>query len=201
MKLYYLSAPTPAPPRIGWRGPMRATTSSRSTAVNACNLVPVACTSCGRSPTATAHVLRTAQFWHLIGSRISYLISSRLGIYLRQSSLTCLGRHLRGAAISICRLGTGTRRGLRRTFYWQMSLLRLGLRWSTPWPTKGPGAALIDEQRSPPSARRWTAPSDAPATSSLPGALVELLPTAARRALGSAPHASVRHALYGLVDD
>ena len=39
------------------------------------------------------------------------------------------------------------------------------------------------------------------ATSSLLGALVELLPTAARRALGSAPHASVRHALYGLVDD
>ena len=38
------------------------------------------------------------------------------------------------------------------------------------------------------------------ATSSLPCALVELLPTAARRALGSAPHASVRHALYGLVD-
>ena len=39
------------------------------------------------------------------------------------------------------------------------------------------------------------------ATSSLLCALVERLPTAARRALGSAPHASVRHALYGLVDD
>ena len=128
LKLYYLSAPTPAPPRIGWHGPMRATTSFRSTAANAGNLVPVACTSCGRSPTAMAHALRAAQFWHLIGSRISYLISSRLGICLRQSSLTCLGLPLRGAVISICRSGTGTRHGLRRTLYWQVSLLRLGLR-------------------------------------------------------------------------
>ena len=44
------------------------------------------------------------------------------------------------------------------------------------------------------------ASDDARATSSLPDALVELLPTAARRASGSAPHASVRHALYGLAD-
>ena len=42
------------------------------------------------------------------------------------------------------------------------------------------------------------ASDDAPATVSLLCAFVELLPTAARRALGSAPHASVRHALYGL---
>ena len=154
LKLYYLSAPTSAPPRTVLRGLMRATTSSRSTTANAGNLVPVACTSCGRPPTATAHVLRAAQFWHLIGSRISYLISSRLGICLRQSSLTCLGHHLRGAAISICRLATGTRHGLRRTLYWQMSLLRRGLRWSTPRPTKGPGAAQINEQRSRPRVRR-----------------------------------------------
>ena len=44
------------------------------------------------------------------------------------------------------------------------------------------------------------ASDEAHATSSLPGALVELLPTAARRASGGAPHASARHALYGLVD-
>ena len=37
--------------------------------------------------------------------------------------------------------------------------------------------------------------------SSLPCALVELLPTAARRASGSAPRASARRALHGLVDD
>ena len=45
------------------------------------------------------------------------------------------------------------------------------------------------------------ASDEAHATSSLPGALVELLPTAARRASGGAPHASVRRALHGLVDD
>ena len=39
------------------------------------------------------------------------------------------------------------------------------------------------------------------ATSSLLCALVELLPTAARRASGSAPRASARRALHGLVDD
>ena len=63
LKLYYLSAPTSAPPRTVLRGLMRATTPSRSTTANAGNLVPVACTSCGRPPTATAHVLRAAQFW------------------------------------------------------------------------------------------------------------------------------------------
>ena len=45
------------------------------------------------------------------------------------------------------------------------------------------------------------APDAAHATSSLLCALVELLPTAARRASGgSAPHASARLVLYGLVD-